>query len=47
MDVFDYENEFKDYDNKNASPILKSVGNPIFLIIMCLFLIFTNFTIKK
>lgn len=47
IDVFDYEHGYKDYDNKIASPILKSVGNPIFLIIMCLFLIFTNFAIKR
>ena len=47
IDVFDYEDGYKDYDNKIASPILKSVGNPIFLIIMCLFLIFTNFAIKR
>ena len=47
IDVFDYEHGYKDYDNKIASPILKSVGNPTFLIIMCLFLIFTNFAIKR
>ncbi len=48
IDVFDYEIEDKNYDNiKNEVSILKSAGNPVFLILMCLFLIFTNVRVKK
>ena len=48
IDVFDYEIEDKNYDNiKNEVSILKSAGNPVFLILMCLFLIFTNVRVRK
>lgn len=48
IDVFDYEIEDKNHDNiKNEVSILKSAGNPVFLILMCLFLIFTNVRVKK
>ena len=48
MDVLDYENEYENHDNiKNEVPILKSAGNPVFLILMCLFLIFTNVMVRK
>ena len=46
--VFDYEIEDKNHDNiKNEVSILKSAGNPVFLILMCLFLIFTNVRVRK
>ena len=48
MDVLDYENIYENHDNiKNEVPILKSAGNPVFLILMCLFLIFTNVMVRK
>lgn len=48
MDVLDYENEYENHDNiKNEVPILKSAGNPVFLILMCLFLIFTNVVVRR
>lgn len=48
IDVFDCEIEDKNYDNiKNEVSILKSAGNPVFLILMCLFLIFTNVRVRK
>ncbi len=48
MDVLDYENEYENHDNiKNEVPILKSAGNPVFLILMCLFLIFTNVMVRR
>ena len=48
MDVLDYENIYENHDNiKNEVPILKSAGNPVFLILMCLFLIFTNVVVRR
>ena len=48
MDVLDYENEYENHYNiKNEVPILKSAGNPVFLILMCLFLIFTNVVVRR
>lgn len=48
IDVFDYDYEYKIHDNvKNEVSNLKSAGNPIFSIIICLFLIFTGFVFKK
>ena len=48
IDVFDYDYEYKNQDPvKNEVSVLKSAGNPIFLTIMCLFLIFTGFRVKK
>lgn len=48
MDVLDYENEYENHDNiKNEVPILKSAGNPVFLILMCFFLIFTNVVVRR
>ena len=46
MDVFDYENEYHKNVIKESS-VLKSAGNPLFLIFMSLLLIFTNFRIRK
>lgn len=48
MDVLDYENIYENHDNiKNEVPILKSAGNPVFLILMCFFLIFTNVVVRR
>lgn len=51
MDVFDYENENNKNEYKNnvikESSVLKSAGNPLFLIFISLLLIFPNFKIKK
>lgn len=49
IDVFDHhENEFKNHDIvKKQDSILKSAGNPLFLILMCLFLIFQNVIVKR
>ena len=48
MDVLDYENIYENHDNiKNEVSILKSAGNPVFLILMCLFLIFTNVVVRR
>ena len=46
MDVFDYENEYHNNVIKESS-VLKSAGNPLFLIFISLLLIFTNFKIRK
>lgn len=46
MDVFDYEYEYHKNVIKESS-VLKSAGNPLFLIFISLLLIFTNFKIRK
>ena len=47
IDVLDYDNYDKDNDVKKKVTGLKAAGNPIFLILMSLIIVFSGFVVKR
>ncbi|WP_296890383.1 DUF11 domain-containing protein [uncultured Methanobrevibacter sp.] len=47
IDVLDYDNDDNDNDVKKKVTGLKAAGNPIFLILMSLIIVFSGFVVKR